>query len=150
MLLVLASSGCATLSRNYGTFVANEAVARGFQKYQVEPDTNYYYSGSELYPNVIMGLKKEYTLDNDLWKTLKPDSELFKKYIYNMEYLARDRNQLLYGFVMKSPDGRTLGIWYSPLNIKMSVKMGENNAVIVFTPDQHQGDENDESRGDGM
>ncbi len=147
MLLLVATSGCVTMSRGYGKFVADESVAQRFQKYQIDPDMNYYYSGSELYPNVIMGLKKEYSLDNNLWRPLKSDPELFKTNIYNMVYTASNYSRQLYGFVMKSPAGRTLGVWFSPLDVQMRVKMGKNNKVVVFTPDQ-QPDVNEDDFGE--
>ena len=49
--------------------------------YQMDADMNYYFSGSEIYPNAIIGLKKKYVLDNDLWKPIKPDPQTFTRMV---------------------------------------------------------------------
>ena len=137
LTFVILSAGCAALTRGYGTFVPDESVARYFENYQMDPDMNYYFSGSDVYPNVIMGLRKEYVLDNDLWRPIKRDPMIFKDLVQGMYYKVGETGLFLHGFVMKSPEGRNLGVWYSLLSVQMRVKMGEGSKVIVFTPEQH-------------
>ena len=43
-------------------------VMQAFDKFQVNPNYNYFYSGSEVYPNAVIGLDKAYTLESHLWK----------------------------------------------------------------------------------
>ncbi len=149
LLLTLAvlPAGCATLTRGFGTFAPDESVARYFQDYQMDPDINYYFSGSDVYPNAIMGLRKEYVLDNDLWRPIPKDPGIFNKMVEGMYYKASEASRFLHGFVMKSPEGRNLGVWYSLSSVKMRLKMGEGNKVIVFTPEQNVYYQ-DEGRGD--
>ena len=67
--LLFLSSGCASMPlKNYGSIVADGRVTDAFDKYQVNPNYDYFYSGSEVYPNAVMGLDKAYALDSDLWK----------------------------------------------------------------------------------
>lgn len=135
--VLLTLIGCASIFRHYGTFVADEAVTKQFEAYQLDPDMNYYFHGSDVYPNVIMGLKKQYVLANTLWQPIKPDPEIFKGFIYSMQSKAQDGGQSQYGFIMKSPDGQTIGIWYSMMFVSMTVKMGEGNKVDVFTANKN-------------
>jgi hypothetical protein len=41
-------------------------VTKAFEKYQVNSNYNYYISGSDVYPNAIIGLDKALTLEPDL------------------------------------------------------------------------------------
>ncbi len=141
--------GCAALTRNYGTFVPDDSVTRHFESFQMDPDMNYYFSGSSSYPNAIMGLKKEYVLDNDLWRPVKPDPKVFHDLIEGMLFKTGETGVFLHGFVMRAPNGKAIGVWYSLLSVQMKVKMGEGNKVIVYTPEQHvyHQDEGDDEGG---
>lgn len=141
-------SGCALMMRGYGTFALDQMTEKNFESFQLDSDMNYYFSGSDVYPSVIMGLKKQYVLDNDLWRPLPSDPKLFKSLITDMQQRARDSGQLQRGFVMKSPDGQMLGICYCTFKVRMTVKMGEGNKVIVNTPDinNYPYDETNESK----
>ncbi len=132
-LLVLGLLGCASFYRSYGQVVPDEGVTQSFAAYRLDPGMNYYFHGSDLHPNVIIGLKKQYVLANKLWQPIKADPRTFKGFVAGMQHKAGEISQSLYGFVMKSPDGQILGVWYSMLTVNMTVKMGEGNQVDVFT-----------------
>lgn len=132
---VLILFGCAAMTKNFGTIVPDQGVEKNFETFQLDPDMNYYFSGSDVFPSVIMGLKKQYALDNDLWRPLATDPKHLKELISDMQSKAGEFGKLQRGFVMKSPDGQTLGVWYSPFNLPMRLKMGADNKVIVYTPD---------------
>ena len=119
----------------YGTFVPDQVVEKNFENFQIDPDMNYYFSGSDVYPTVIMGLRRQYLLDYDLWRPLKSDPALFKNLISDMQSKAREYGQLQRGFVLKSPDGQELGVCYCPFAVRMNLKVGEGNKVIVYTPE---------------
>lgn len=119
----------------YGTFVSDQVVERNFENFQIDPDMNYYFSGSDVYPTVIIGLKKQYLLDYDLWRPLKSDPTLFKNLVSDMQSKARESGQLQRGFVLKSPDGQGIGVCYCTFTVRMNLKMGEGNKVIVYTPE---------------
>lgn len=131
-LLVMVLSGCATMTRDFGKIVPDNRVTKDFDMHQMDPDMNYYFSGSEIYPNAIIGLKKKYVLDNDLWKPIKPNPQAFTRMVSDMQYIARYIK--LQGFIMESPSGDAIGVWYSRLEAKMSVRMDKDNKIVVFTP----------------
>lgn len=136
-LLVL--FGCAAMMHGYGTNVPDRIAENNFVTFQMDPDMNYYASGpNDAYPIVIMGLKKQYVLDNDLWRPLPPDPQLFKKLIKRMQFEAGAIGQVQRGFVLKSPDGQDIGVCYCRLTVWINLKMGEGNKVIVYTPDSEQ------------
>ena len=152
LLLVLCLvTGCAMLNGNYGSIVPDQAADREFAAFRLDPNMNYYYSGPDYYPNALIGLKKEYVLDNDLWKSLEPDPKIFKDKIRSMQDSARVHHTLQYGFAIKDPQGKTIGVWYSILNLKtMVVKMGAGNKVIIYTPELEIYEHEPSGSGDGQ
>src|SRR3989304_265721 len=77
--------GCATLFKDYGKIEPNYELTRSIGRYQIDPDLNYYISGPASTPNAIMGLKKSYTLDSDLWKKIEMTPDVIKNLVYNMQ-----------------------------------------------------------------
>ena len=136
-LSILVLCGCASMRSGFGIFVPDQNAEKNIESFQIDRGMNYYFSGSDVYPSVIMGLKTQYLLDNDLWRPIQPDPKIFKDLITDMQYKARMAGQLQRGFILKSPDGQTLGVCYCTFNVRMSIKMGEDNKVIVYTPSSY-------------
>lgn len=134
-LSIFVLCGCVSMIHGFGTVVPDQIAERNFEAFQIDPDMNYYFSGSDVYPTVIMGLKKQYVLDNDLWRPIEPNPKVFKDLIADMQFKASIVGQLQRGFVLKSPDGQTLGACYCPFTVRINLKMGEGNKVVVYTPD---------------
>ena len=137
-LMLLASAGCAgTLFKNYGSIVPDGRVTDAFDKYQVNPNYNYYYSGSEVYPSALIGLDKAYALDSDLWKKIDMTPAKLRELVTYMKDKAATVNfkASLHGFAMMDDKGKEIGVWYSILEAKTSLKMNDSNIVIIDTPD---------------
>lgn len=120
---------------NYGNIIPDTAVTKAFEAFQLDPDMNYYYSGSGVHPNAIMGLKRNYVLDSDLWKPIEAQPAIFKDLIKGMQTKALERGTFQHGFVMKDNKGQPIGVWYSILRAATVINMGEGNKVAVFTPE---------------
>ncbi|HQJ31230.1 MAG TPA: hypothetical protein PLG18_08850, partial [Syntrophales bacterium] len=80
--------GCA--GGRYGNIFPDGRTTSDFEAFRIDPGMNYYYSGPDLYPNALIGLKKEYVLDNDLWKPIQPTPASFRDMILHMQEKARD------------------------------------------------------------
>jgi len=130
---VLILTGCASFKMR-GAFVPDRDVARSFERFEFRDDMNYYSSGSDAHPNALMGLKKEYTLDSDLWKKVET-AATFKDMVQGMQKKTGEYVLSLHGFQMLDNGGQPIGIWYSILSAKASLIMKEDNRVLVFTPD---------------
>ena len=126
-------SGCA--GPNYGSIDPNTAATKAFEAFQIDPDMNYYYSGPYASPNALIGLKKSYTLNSDLWKTIDPQPKLIKELITGMQNIAFEHGECQHGFIIRDNKGNTIGVWYSILRARTFIKMGEGNQVEIFTPD---------------
>ena len=50
------------LFRNYGRINISSETTRAFESYSVNADFRYYTSGSDVYPNAIIGLHRDYRI----------------------------------------------------------------------------------------
>jgi hypothetical protein len=122
------------VSANYGSILPDSTVTKAFEDFRMDPDTNYYYSGSDVCPNAIMGLKKSHVLDTDLWKPIGAQPDVFKSMITGMRAKVINFGAM-YGFLIRDNKGQPIGVWYSLLKARTFVQMGKGNKVIVYTPD---------------
>jgi len=139
-MLLFLSSGCASMPlKNYGSIVADGRVTAAFDKYQVNPNYDYFYSGSEVYPNAVMGLDKAYALESDLWKKVDMTPAKLREIVTYMKDKAATVNLMtsLHGFVILDDKGKQIGVWYSILKAttKSSVRMKDDKTVLIDTPD---------------
>ena len=79
ILLMFSCLGCAGLfAGRYGTIAPDTNAAKAFESFQISANLNYYISGSDEYPNALMGLNKKYTLDSAFWKKIDPSPLRFR------------------------------------------------------------------------
>jgi hypothetical protein len=138
ILIVLPSSGCtSSLFKKYGKITPDSTAAKAFETYQINPNYNYYISGSDVYPNVIIGLDKAYKLEPDLWKHVDMTTQKLREFVTDMRAKVSSLNFMLFlhGFALYDDKSKQIGIWYSILAATTSVKMKDNHMVIIITPD---------------
>jgi hypothetical protein len=107
-----------------------------FEKYQMNTDFNYYISGSDVYPHVIIGLDKSYNIEPDLWKHVDMTPHKLRELVLDMEQKIRHLNMTLtlHGFTLLDDKGKQIGIWYSILEASTSLWMKDERTVIIITP----------------
>ena len=136
ILILFSSAGCVgSLFKNYGTIIPDRAATNAFEKFQINPNFTYYISGSDAYPNAIIGVDKAYTLESDLWKKVEMTPPIFRGLIMDMQTKALTLGQSQHGFAMFDDKGNQIGIWYSILSARMMLKMKDSRTVIIYTPD---------------
>jgi hypothetical protein len=140
ILILLPCVGCATMgSKNYGSIVPDGRVMEAFDRFQVDPNYDYFYSGSEVYPSAVIGLDKSYTLESDLWKKLDMTPVKLKEIVTNMKFKSATVNfrSPLHGFAIFDDSGKQIGVWYSIIEAttKSSVRMKDTKTVLIDTPD---------------
>jgi len=133
LLMIFLLAGCS--GGRYGNIYPDGQVTKDFDTFKIDPGMNYYYSGPDLFPNALIGLKKEYVLDSDLWKPIKPTPQSFRDMILHMQDKAQEYREFQHGFIMYDDKGRPIGVWYSILRARTFTQMGEGNKVRVYTPD---------------
>ena len=134
-LVLLSITACSWLSnKNYGKFVPDADVTAAFNKSEINPDLNYYITGSDTYPRSILGLNKAYILDSNLWKEVKLKPEELKEITARMQQRAMNRGQGQFGFAVLDDKGKQIGIWYSILVPGISIKVLDDRKVIIYPP----------------
>jgi hypothetical protein len=127
--------GCgAVLFRDYGKILPSGDVTATFERYEFDPDLNYYISGSDLYPNAILGLKKTLALEAGLWKPIEPKQEVLKRFVTDMQSRASWSNDFIHGFVILDQEGRPIGVWYSLLSARTAVRIKDDGTVAIPPP----------------
>jgi hypothetical protein len=138
LLLVacLSTLACAAFFRNYGRITPRNETTRAFESYSVNKEIRYYTSGSDLYPNAIMGLHRDYRLDQKtLWKEVEMTPEKMKEIVENMKTKASERRDFQYGFEIYDDKDRPVGVWYSILTARTFIRMQEDGTVRIDTPE---------------
>ncbi len=138
ILIIFLSSACTgSLFRNYGRITPDTAVKSDFERYQINSNYNYYISGSEVYPLAIIGLDKAYNLESDLWKPVDMRPEKMREIVQDMRNKVEfiKWGQVPYGFAISDDKGKQLGVWYSVLGVKTSIKVTGDHTVEIITPD---------------
>jgi hypothetical protein len=136
LIMILSLIGCAGLqAKNFGRITPDNEASASFEKYEVKADYNYYISGSDVYPNAIMALKKSYALDAaTLWKKIEPTRADFETLVSYMQDRVRLLNLFQCGATIYDDRGNPIGIWYSILSAITMVQMQDEHTVIVYTP----------------
>jgi hypothetical protein len=134
LLLVFLSTVACTGLKNYGKFEPDADVTAALNRSEINPDLNYYITGSDNYPRSILGLNKAYILDSDLWKKveLKPDD--LRDLTARMRLRALHCRQVQFGFALLDDKGKQIGIWYSIMVPGISIKMQDDQKVIIYPP----------------
>jgi hypothetical protein len=132
-LVLLSITACISL-KNYGKFVPDTDVTAAFNKSEINPDLNYYITGSDTYPRSILGLNKAYILDSDLWKEVELKPAALKELTSRMEIRALQCRRLQFGFAVLDDQDKQIGVWYSILVPGISIKMLADQKVIIYPP----------------
>ncbi len=133
-LMLVACSG--SLFRNYGHIPFSDAVNRDLEGDIVHPEMRYFISGSDLYPNALMGLHRDYHLSRGaLWKEVIMTPQKLKEIVGNMKTKSFAYMQFPYAFDLTDPQGKKIGFWYSLPAARTSVHFEEDGTVMIPTPD---------------
>jgi hypothetical protein len=134
--LVMMLSSCAGLWPNrVGRIVPDPEAALTFEKKQCGAEYQYYYSGSELYPSALMGIRKDIRLEDDtLWKKVDMTPERCLDMVSHIQTRALGLSLFPYGFVIQDDQGKRIGIWYSILTATTPVWMKDNHTAVIHTP----------------
>jgi hypothetical protein len=131
---VLSCSG--SLFRNYGRILASGEVTRDLESGVVRPELRYYTSGSDLYPNALIGMHRDYRLDPEtLWKEVAMTPGKLREIVGYMKAKASEYHHFLYGFDLLDTGGKKIGFWYSILTARTHLRFEEDGTVMVQTPE---------------
>lgn len=137
MLMGLNLAACSgSLFRNYGQILPSGEVDRDIEAGVVRPEIRYYTSGSDLYPNAMIGLHRDYRLDRGtFWKEVEMTPAKFREVIGYMQAKAREFHQYPHGFDLLDRGGKKIGFWYSIFTARTFLRFEEDGTVMIQTPD---------------
>jgi hypothetical protein len=127
---------CSGLFSNYGTINLSEKVTGGFEGSAVNGEYRYFISGSDLYPNAILGLRSDVRLDTrTLWREVTMTPVRMKELVEGMTAKVSELNLNIRGYELTTPGGQSIGVWYSIPTASTMVRMNEDGAIWIETPD---------------
>ncbi len=102
----------------------------------VDTNQRYYISGSDIYPNAIIGLNRDYRIDPQThWREVEMNPEVMRTIVQNMKEKTAGRTHFLYGFDLLDTAGRPIGVWYSIQTARTCMQIKEHGIVRIDTPD---------------
>jgi len=118
----------------YGKVQGSREVDEVFTSFQVLPELNYYYTGSDVQPTGILALDPKYPLRSKFWKPAEVTPAMLEKWVKWMKsdvitpsppcgWRIFDRNNAL------------IGIIYA--HEKVVVKLEKDGQVCVYPPDDY-------------
>jgi hypothetical protein len=136
MLLIAGLTTIACAGRLYGRIDGSAEATLAFERYSVNPAYRYYISGSDVYPNALIGLSRDYHLDPEtLWKEVEMTPKLMKELVDQMKARASQLMQSPQGFNLVDDQGRVIGVWYSLITARTFIEMKKDGIVRIDTPD---------------
>ena len=132
MICLAGLSACSSFSGPYGRLVVNPDVKALFQRNEVLPDHQYFYTESPAWPRVIIGLHKDYTLQSNFWYPVEATPERLRRWMdwqedYRQKLMGQSGSDIL------DKNGRRIGVWYALKNDRDwgVVKMIDDKTVNI-------------------
>lgn len=139
--LVLAAAmlaGCAASGAgSFGRLRLSTSATAAFESARVLPDHHYYYTGSDNNPNAIIAIQPQYTLETRFWKPVEATPKQLRNWVDRLTDL-RGYGLKTLGSDIVGPQGEYIGIWYSKKADTTTVRLLEDNRVMVYPPAEQQ------------
>jgi len=114
-LVIAVALGTACSMSSIGRIRESREVTQQFEALEAKPNYRYWYLNQENSPFGIVGLEREYRLDNGpMWQAVAADSETFRKIVGLVQSFPVP-GAYASGFAIADPQGRQIGVWYSSL-----------------------------------
>jgi hypothetical protein len=98
----------------------SEEVSRAFTTLQVSPNYRYWYLYLENSPYAVVGLNREYRIEDISWTEVEPGSEVFGKVVGLVESFPVPGSRT-YGAYILDSKGERIGVWYSSMGAGITV-----------------------------
>ena len=122
-------------SSRYGSLRPSPETESAYLSFQVDPGMRYYLSGPDLHPNAIIGIRKAWTLESDLWKPLDLDPKKLHELIFNIKSYGMGAGIMPSGYeIFDDGKGKKIGDWFSLPGQNITVWLKGENRVELSTP----------------
>jgi hypothetical protein len=117
---------------NVGGIQNSAQVTRQFENLEIIPNYRYWYLNQENNPYGVVGLDREYRLDDDpMWQPLEPGGAVFRKVVGLVQSFPLPSSTTS-GYAITDRQGRPIGVWYSSLTAGIVVD-SQTKTVSVST-----------------
>jgi hypothetical protein len=130
---------------NLGWLRNSQDVGRAFETLHVSPDYRYWYLYLENTPYAVLGLNREYRIEDIMWTEVDPSSEVFRKVVGLVESFPVPGSRT-YGAYILDAKGEQIGVWYSSMGAGISVDP-ETKVVFISTATPWLGGDGNDSGG---
>ena len=135
LLTAIFLGGCSAHMANYGRNQFSNEAREKFESFQVLPDANYFFIGSNVSPDAIIAVDKNYTVTSSgIWSKVEPGSKELKYMIQTLQRRVFDSPK---GYNLLDPKGNQIGLYYSRWD-PWPVRMEGENKVWVYPPDKKE------------
>lgn len=127
--------GCALHLADSGKNQFSSGAREIFESFLVLPNANYFYIGSNISPDAIIAVDKNYTVTSSgIWIKVEPEPKDLK---YWVETMQRNIGLSPDGYKMFDPKGNLIGFYYSRWD-PWPVRMEGENKVWIYPPDKNE------------
>ncbi|MGI9535452.1 MAG: hypothetical protein ACR2PB_00170 [Desulfocapsaceae bacterium] len=137
--IFLSSCVATTGIQNSGTIKESHDISQKYRSLTIDPNYNYYWSGTELNPDAIMGLDKNLTVQSQFWHQVDLTTEQLDYWVtwgdrqsadegFSTKYLGK-----YMGAYILDLEGKVIGDWYSKKDWGIFEFPG-NNVIIPHKP----------------
>ncbi len=132
-------SSCTSSSGNYTNLHHDRQVTQMFENLEVNPEYQYFYTGSESLPRTIVGISKKYNLSSKFWHPVDLTPKQLNKWIFGQSYRII-KNARLYGSNIIGPKNEFVGIYYSLEDWQQwaRIEIVEPNVLKISSPVESQ------------
>ena len=123
----------------------SEEVGRAFETLQVSPDYRYWYLYIENSPYAVLGLNREYRIEDILWTEAAPGSEVFQKVVGLVQGFPVPGSRTYGAYILDANEDR-IGVWFSSMSAGISVDPNTKVVFITTGTPWMSGDGNDNGR----
>ena len=130
---------------NLGWLRNSPDVSRAFETLQVSPDDRYWYLYLENTPYAVLGLNREYRIEDILWTEVAPGSEVFQKVVGLVQSFPVPGSRTYGAYILDANEDR-IGVWFSSMSAGIRVDPVTKVVFITTGTPWMTGDGSDDGR----
>ena len=125
-VLAILISACS--NTNLGWLRNNQDVGQAFETLHVFSDYRYWYLYQENSPYAVLGLNREYRIEDISWTEVEPSSEVFRKVVGLVKRFPVPGSMTTGAYILDAK-GERIGVWYSSMSAGIII---DPNTKVVF------------------
>jgi hypothetical protein len=113
---------------NLGWLRNSPEVGQAFETLHVSSDYRYWYLYLENTPYAVLGLNREYRIEDILWTEVESSSEVFQKVVGLVQSFPVPSSRTCGAYILNAK-GEQIGVWYSSMSAGITI---DPDTKVVF------------------